>query len=290
MRIVIITGRSGSGKTTALQTLEDQDYYCIDNLPANLLPALAKDLLQELPEGKSGIAISIDARNTLLGLQQFPQIIRSLDKTAISYDIIYLDASSPTLLKRFSATRRKHPLTRDGLSLKDAIGREKQILAPMSKLADLKVDTSNLTLYELRDIIKTRVSSRSSQTISLLFQSFGFKHGVPVDADMVYDARCLPNPYWEPELRELTGLDAPVIQYLQGQDSVRAMLNDIIVYLQKWLPYFENNNRSYLTVSIGCTGGQHRSVFLTEALSGHFGHTVDNVLVKHRELVYQESP
>ncbi len=284
MKLVIISGRSGSGKSTALQALEDLGFYCIDNLPVALLPSLSELIQKEAMEDKSGVAISIDARNTSHGLSQFPRVAKELTEASIQHDIIYLDASLPTLLKRFSATRRRHPLSSEDKGLNEAIQLEKHLLEPMADLADLTIDTTRLTLYELRDVIKDRVAGRRGQQIALLFQSFGFKHGVPMDADLVYDVRCLPNPYWEPALRKYTGQDPQVIHYLDQQDDVQQMLADIIAYLEKWLPHFETNNRSYLTVCIGCTGGQHRSVYLAEALTGHFNQSMDNVLVKHREL------
>ncbi len=284
MRLVIISGRSGSGKSTALQALEDLGFYCIDNLPVALLPSLSELILQNAMEDRSGVAISIDARNTSQGLNQFPSIAGKLTQAAISLDIIYLDASLSTLLKRFSATRRRHPLSSEDKGLKEAIQLEKHLLEPMADLANLTIDTTRMTLYELRDVIKHRVVGRTGQEIALLFQSFGFKHGVPLDADLVFDVRCLPNPYWEPALRQYTGQDPEVIHYLQGQPDVQEMLDDITAYLSRWLPRFESNNRSYLTVCIGCTGGQHRSVFLAEALASHFKQSMDNVLVKHREL------
>ncbi|WP_207061319.1 RNase adapter RapZ [Motiliproteus sp. SC1-56] len=288
MKFVIISGRSGSGKTTALQALEDLGYFCIDNLPVALLPTLAEQVLKEPMEDKSGIAISIDARNTSHGLKQFPSIIGSLDRSPIQYDIIYLDAAEPTLLKRFSESRRRHPLSDGEKGLKEAIALEKTLLEPMADLAHLSIDTTRMTLYELRDEIKSRVAGRTGQHIALLFQSFGFKHGVPLDADLVYDVRCLPNPYWDPRLRKYSGQDPEVIDYLEAQPAVNDMRSDIITFLERWLPDFERNNRSYLTVCIGCTGGHHRSVYLAEALAGHFRQSMDNVLVKHRELSVAE--
>ncbi len=284
MRLVILSGRSGSGKSTALQALEDLGFYCIDNLPVGLLPALVEQILHQPMEDKSGIAISIDARNTPLGLGQFADIFERLIKPPITCDILYLDATPITLLKRFSETRRRHPLSNDDKGLTQAIELERVLLEPIANLADLTIDTTLLSLYELRDIIKLRVAGRSSQELALQFQSFGFKHGVPLDADLVYDVRCLPNPYWEPSLRQYTGLDQPVIDYLRQQSLVTEMQSDICLFIEKWLPEFQRNNRSYLTICIGCTGGQHRSVYLAEQLTGHFKKSMDNVLVQHREL------
>lgn len=284
MRLLILSGRSGSGKSTALQALEDLGFYCIDNLPVGLLPALVEQILHQPMADKTGIAISIDARNTPLGLGQFPSIFKRLIKPPIACDILYLDATPTTLLKRFSATRRRHPLSNDDKGLTQAIEQERVLLEPIANLADLTIDTTRLSLYELRDIIKLRVAGRSNQELALQFQSFGFKHGVPLDADLVYDVRCLPNPYWDPSLRQYTGRDQPVIDYLQQQSLVTEMQSDICLFIEKWLPEFQNNNRSYLTICIGCTGGQHRSVYLAEQLAGHFKRTMHNVLVQHREL------
>ncbi len=284
MRLVILSGRSGSGKSTALQALEDLGFYCIDNLPVSLLPALIEQIRQQPMEDKSGIAISIDARNTPQGLNLFPSIYQQHIKAPIECDILYLDASPTTLLKRFSATRRRHPLSDGDKGLKQAIELEKQLLEPIADLAHLTIDTTRLSLYDLRDMIKLRVAGRANQELALLFQSFGFKHGVPLDADFVYDVRCLPNPFWDANLRQYTGRDPAVIAYLEQQPLVTEMQTDIRNYLEKWLPEFQHNNRSYLTVCIGCTGGQHRSVYLAEQLTSHFQRSMHNVLVLHREL------
>ncbi len=284
MRLIILSGRSGSGKSTALQALEDLGFYCIDNLPVGLLPALVEQIRQQPMVDKSGIAISIDGRNTPLGLEQFPAIYKQLVQPSIECDILYLDATPTTLLKRFSSTRRRHPLSDGEKGLKQAIEQERKLLEPIADLASLTIDTTRLSLYELRDMVKLRVAGRANQELALMFQSFGFKHGVPMDADLVFDARCLPNPYWEPALRQYTGRDLPVIDYLSQQPLVSEMQADICNYLDKWLPEFQHNNRSYLTVCIGCTGGQHRSVYLAERLAGHFQRSMHNVLVQHREL------
>lgn len=284
MKLVIISGRSGSGKSTALQALEDLGFYCIDNLPVALLPGLTELIHSEAMADRSGIAISIDARNTIEGLSRFPEYAETLKINQIEHDIIYLDATLPTLLQRFSSTRRRHPLSNSDKGLNDAIQHEKELLEPMADMADLTLDTTRMSIYELRDVIKQRVVGSSDQQVNILFQSFGFKHGVPMDADLVFDVRCLPNPYWETALRPYNGKDTPVIQYLVGQPEVQEMLDDIIRFLTRWIPRYETNNRSYLTVAIGCTGGQHRSVFLAETLASHFNQSMDNVLVAHREL------
>ncbi|PCI46294.1 MAG: RNase adapter RapZ [Moraxellaceae bacterium] len=282
MTFIIVSGRSGSGKTTALQALEDIGYYCVDNLPAGLLPELAQQLQSSIHLQK--IAVGIDARNVPSQLEQFPAIIKKLKQNNVSYEIIYLDCDDNTLLQRFSSTRRKHPLTGNETSLAEAIGEEKYILAAIAQLSDLRIDTTHITIHELRHVIKSRVGEPHSATIALQFQSFGFKHGVPSDVDYVFDVRCLPNPYWQPNLRAFTGKDAEVIEFLTQHDSVRAMEIDIVNFLQNWLSHFHANNRTYMTIAIGCTGGQHRSVYISEQLGKHFIADYPDVQVRHREL------
>ncbi|MFM1895373.1 MAG: hypothetical protein RLZZ385_447 [Pseudomonadota bacterium] len=283
MKLLIISGRSGSGKSTVLHILEDRGYYCIDNLPASLLLSLADRLTSEA-SNISRVAVSIDARNIHADLLQFPGVYAELNSKNIKPEIIFLDANSQTLLKRFSESRRKHPLSNDKVALTEAIDKETELLEPISVLASLNIDTSAMSLHELRDAIKHRVIEGSDVGMALQFQSFGFKNGVPVDADIVYDVRCLPNPYWENSLRSLTGLDEKVKQYLDSQQQVLRMYEDIRNFLQTWLPRFEENNRSYITVALGCTGGQHRSVYLCEKLGAFFSTRIKNVQVRHREL------
>lgn len=284
MRLVVVSGRSGSGKTTALQALEDVDYYCIDNLPATLLPILV-DQMSANPNGPRKLAVGIDARNQYADLARFQEVVIRLRETAeLSFEILFLDASEEALLKRYSATRRKHPLTSNELVLEQAIQLERILLEPIVSVADLQIDTTSLSLYELRDSVKLRVAKRKEQTLALQFESFGFKHGVPLDVDYVFDVRILPNPYWNPELRQYTGKDLPVIDFLQAEDEVKRMINDIQTFIETWTPAFKKNNRSYVTVAIGCTGGQHRSVFIAEQLAGYFENRMDNVQVRHREL------
>lgn len=284
MKLVVVSGRSGSGKSTALHVLEDLGFYCIDNLPVGLLLELGKQAFNGNDKRLENIAVSIDARNLQNGIDTFPAFYEALQQESVQIDIIYLDAHSDTLLKRFHATRRKHPLSDTTHSLTEAIESEKELLTPLASKADLVIDTTQLSLYELRDLIKVRVSGRKSQEIALLFQSFGFKHGVPSDADYVFDVRCLPNPYWDPKLRAYTGLDQPIKDFLIKQEDTQAMKSDIIAYLEKWLPKFQNTNRSYMTVAIGCTGGQHRSVFMCSELGEHFKHYFDNIQIRHREI------
>ena len=285
MKLVIVSGRSGSGKSTALHVLEDLGYYCIDNLPAGLLPDLIGAVAEERPAERDKIAVSIDARNVPSNLTRFPDTLNALEHIGVEYTVAYLDADDQTILSRFSSTRRKHPLSNEETSLEEAISIESELLDPIASLADLKLDTTNLTLHQLRDIVKQQVARQTHATLALLFESFGFKRGIPSDADIVFDVRCLPNPYWDPVLREYTGMHQKIIAFLQDQPIVEDMFGDVCAYLEKWLPQFEANNRSYMTVAIGCTGGQHRSVYLAERLARHFGSKLSNVQVRHRELI-----
>lgn len=286
MRLIVISGRSGSGKSTCLHVLEDLGYYCVDNIPASLLGALAERVGKGEGPHLGSVAVSIDARNLPEDLRQFPEMYQSLGGLgSISSQIIFLDADNATLLKRFSETRRKHPLSSATISLVEALEMEKELLIPIAALADLAIDTNDLSIHQLRDIVKNRVAERQGEGMVLQFQSFGFKHGVPPDVDMVYDARCLPNPYWISHLRGKTGLDPEVANYLEAQPEVIHMYEDIKAYLERWLPSFEKNNRSYITVGIGCTGGQHRSVYLCEKLKDYFAGRIPNVQVRHKEFV-----
>ncbi len=284
MKLIIVSGRSGSGKTTCLHVLEDLGYYCVDNMPASLLAALAERIAEENNNELNKVAVSIDARNLSGDLSKFREIFDRLDASALDRQIIFLDAETGTLLKRFSETRRKHPLSNTDLGLLEAIKLEKELLSPIADLASLTIDTSSLTLHDLRDIVRDRVANHEPNILALQFQSFGFKHGIPIDADMVFDLRCLPNPYWVNTLRGLTGLNQEVIDYLEEQPEVEKMFSDIKGFLENWIPSFERNNRSYITIALGCTGGQHRSVFLSEKLRKHFSQTISNIQVRHREL------
>ena len=284
MKLIVISGRSGSGKSTCLHVLEDIGYYCVDNLPASMLGTLTESVSNDLHPEFQEVAVSIDARNISEDLEKFPHIFENLDSNKVKRQIIFLDADDNTLLKRFSETRRRHPLTSENLGLLEAIRKEKFLLAPIISLSNLTIDTSSLSLHQLRDIVKNRVTSKAGTELSVQFQSFGFKHGVPVDADMVFDVRCLPNPYWVVQLRSLNGLDKEVADYLDSQHEVQDMYTDIKDFLTRWLPKFEANNRSYITIAIGCTGGQHRSVYLCEKLKLEFNTTSYNVQVRHKEI------
>lgn len=286
MKLCLISGRSGSGKTTALHVLEDLGFYSVDNLPIALIPNLVAELFQDKTSCPSEVVIGIDARNLPSQLAKFPSIVAELQKREdLSFEIIFLDADDATLLKRFSETRRKHPVSGANVSLTEAIHEERIILDPIVNEANLTIDTTHLSLHQLRDTIKSRLGGNKKDLgIALLFQSFGFKHGIPVDADLVFDVRCLPNPYWVTRLRANTGLDQPVIDFLGSQPSVNLMYEDLKRFLQSWLPKFEENNRSYMTVAIGCTGGQHRSVYIAEKLGKTFKSLFGNVQIRHRQL------
>lgn len=284
MRLIIVSGRSGSGKSTALDVLEDNGFYCIDNLPAGLLPELAQSALLQTEPMQPQVAVSIDARNLPSQLKRFPQLLEEVRARHIVCDVLYLDADEETLLKRFSETRRRHPLTNETRALAEAIRDEKLLLAPITDLADLKIDTTHLNLYQLRDTLKLRLLNKPEPGTAFLIESFGFKRGMPVDADLVFDVRCLPNPYWKPDLRDMSGLEQPVAEYLAAQPDVEEMYQDIHTYLNKWLPRFAASNRAYVTIAIGCTGGHHRSVYLANRLGEALKPTLKNVQVRHRDL------
>lgn len=281
MKFVVVSGRSGSGKSTALNMLEDMGFYCVDNLPASLLPSMAEKL-REYEPGK--IAVGIDARNMPTDLVRFAELHARIPKN-IELQVIYLDAKEETLIKRFAETRRKHPLSNEKVSLLEALEEESKQLDTIASLAHLTIDTSEMNLYDLRDFIRTRIdSSASSNTLSLMFQSFGYKKNIPIDSDIVFDVRCLPNPHWEESLRNYTGNDQAVIDFLNRSKDVQQMLADVSNYLEKWIPLYEATDRRYITVSIGCTGGQHRSVFMASQLQKAFQQKYNDVKVRHREL------
>lgn len=284
MKLIIISGLSGSGKSIALNTLEDLGYYCIDNLPIGMLDAMAKQMIGNWGKNHDHIAVGIDARNNATELQHFPALLKQLGNDGIQCETFFLQAETNTLLKRFSETRRKHPLTENNVSLADAIALERRLLEPIAARADLFIDTTSTNIYQLRELVHARISPDTHEPMSLLIQSFGFKHGLPSDADFVFDVRCLPNPHWEPDLRPLSGRDEQVKEFLLHQPGTGEMLEDITGFLDTWIPRFENESRSYMTISIGCTGGQHRSVFVAEQLGKHFQQLRKNVLIRHREL------
>jgi UPF0042 nucleotide-binding protein len=277
MQLIVISGLSGSGKSIALNVLEDSAYYCVDNLPAKLLNGLVQFLSQE---GYDRVAVSIDVRSGAT-LSELPGYLSQLKERGIDAHLIFLDSKTETLVKRFSETRRRHPLADRDRTLPECIEHERELLGDIGDLGH-RIDTSDLHPSVLRSWIKDILHTGESG-LRLLFQSFGFKHGIPLDADMVFDVRCLPNPHYDPELRPLTGKDAPVVAFLEANANAREMLTDIRDYVEKWLPCFVRDNRAYLTVAIGCTGGRHRSVYFAETLAAYFRGS-RNVLVRHREL------
>jgi UPF0042 nucleotide-binding protein len=284
VKLVIVSGLSGSGKTVALHTLEDTGYYCIDNLPISMLPELVDKLINSSPQPYDLVAIAVDARSRVDDSDRFDEIMRLKDKHPLQLKVLFLTADTSRLLKRFSETRRKHPLSREGLPLADAITQEKKLLDEIHANADISIDSSNLNVHELRQMIIDRLGSRSVSEMGILIQSFGFKNGVPADTDFVFDVRCLPNPHWEVDLKPLNGRDQAVVKYLETYPEVEEMFASIYNFLTDWLPRFEKENRSYMTISIGCTGGKHRSVYLAERIAAEFTPTRDNLSLRHRDL------
>jgi len=289
MKLIIVSGLSGSGKSTALHILEDLGYYSVDNLPVRLLPALAKELLGQGKPNYQHVAAGIDARNPPSDLEQFQDIIGDLNTSGVQVEVLFLEAESTTLIKRFSETRRKHPLTSVGvlgLTLQDAIERERKVLEPLRAMAHLCLDTTRTHQHQLRDLLKHKVDQTNvgSHGLSILFTSFGYKNGIPADADYLFDLRCLPNPHWESHLRTLTGRDPEVAAFLEKNSLVEEMYQSLKKFIEAWIPRFEADNRVYLTIALGCTGGQHRSVYLVERLVRHFRTNRPDVQMRHREL------
>jgi len=283
MSFIIVSGQSGSGKSIALHALEDHGFYCIDNLPARLLPQLAKEAVQSNDATFKNIAVGMDVRNKSF-LDELESCLQELKDIGLEYHIIYLETEESILVKRYKETRRKHPLTNDSTSLLEGIALEKKLLDPLSRQCSLRIDTTHTTPQELRQQVVDYSVAEQEGGSTLLFKSFGYKHGTPLDADFVFDIRCLPNPYWQQELRKYSGLDQPVIAYLKQQQEVATMLDDIIGFLQKWLPAFGREQRAYITIAIGCTGGQHRSVYIAERLATHFSGSGIRTQVRHRDL------
>ena len=278
MHIVIITGLSGSGKSIALNMLEDAAYYCVDNLPSQLLQQLIDQLAQQ---GYDKVAVAIDSRGGE-SIAMLPQQLAALRVNDLELQFLFLDTKTETLLKRYSETRRRHPLASEQRTVTEAIAEERLRLESLSELGH-HIDTSDLKPNALREWIRQFITSEAQQGLTLIFESFGFKHGVPLDAELVFDVRCLPNPHYNPELRPQTGRDAPVIAFLEAELDVLHMRDDIARFVATWLPCYVRDNRNYLTVGIGCTGGQHRSVYMAEWLGREFRKQA-RVLVRHREL------
>jgi len=284
MRLIIVSGLSGSGKSVALHMLEDIDFYCVDNIPAALLKPFISHTVRGLGDTYPQTAVGLDARNRPNEIETIPALVGELRRSGITCEVLYLHASEEVLLKRFAETRRKHPLVSEYVGLREAIAWERRLLEPITTAADLVVDTSNMGVHALREMIRERIDRREDGRISLMFESFGYKHGIPGDADFVFDVRSLPNPFWEHALRHLNGRDAPVIEYLSAYDSVRGTLADLIAFLERRVAEFAQANRSYLTIAVGCTGGQHRSVYMVERLAEHFRTLYPQVLTRHDSL------
>lgn len=281
MHLIIVSGMSGAGKSLVLHTLEDQGYYCIDNLPLELLDH-ALDTERVLKRKK--IAIGIDVRSGEKYLQKLPDMVSNFKKE-FNTDVLYLYAGKSVLIKRYDETRRKHPLSNSNTTLREAIIKEYDLLLPVREISDIQIDTSTSNIYELATNIKKRICDSEEQSFSLMFQSFGFKYGTPRDSDFLFDVRCLPNPYWIPELREYTGLDKEIKEWLASHESVTKMEHDLSTFINSWIPNIIESQRAYLTISIGCTGGHHRSVYLTEKLANFFRKTYKkSIIVQHREL------
>lgn len=286
MHLIIVSGRSGAGKAIALDLLEDNGFYCIDNLPVNSFLPIIEQVLSQNEHKETKIAISIDARSPVGEIKLFPEIFDQLRAKYIHCDLVYLDASDEVLIKRFSETRRRHPLTSDSdmRSLSDALEDETNLLSSIANLAKFSIDTSQLNIYQLKDFLKSQLLDGRELGAALLIESFGFKCGIPLDADWVFDLRSLPNPYWSADLRDLKGGDQAVIDYLAAQPEVAEMYSDILVFLEKWLVRSAAKNRSYVTIALGCTGGQHRSVYMAEQIGKALKKQFKSVQIKHRDL------
>jgi len=287
MELIIVSGLSGAGKSVALRTLEDTGFVCIDNLPLFLLRDLALGLKATRPEGgdgRGGTAIGVDARSGPELLEQVPGVIQALEEQGIGIRVIFLEADTSTLVSRFSETRRKHPLTSPDRPLAEAIELERRLLEPLREVAATQIDTSCTNVHELRELVRENLDHQGRVQAPLLLQSFGFKNGVPSAADFVFDVRCLPNPHWQQALRPLTGRDPEVARFLEDSPAAMQMRDDLAAFLDRWIPRFETDGRSYLTIGIGCTGGRHRSVYMVESLQRHFEAQGRQVLVRHREL------
>ncbi len=285
MRVIIVSGLSGAGKSITLHMLEDLGYYCVDNLPVALLAGFVEHAHAHPGDGPfERCAVGIDARNPAQDIAAVADVVTRIRDSDIHCDVIYLSADEEALIKRYSETRRRHPLTSDGHSLREALSQEQELMLPISSIADLTIDTTHRNVHQLRELVRERIDQRASTRLSLLFQSFAYRKGVPSDADFVFDVRSLPNPHWHPDLRPQTGLDEPVRDFLAEQPAVSKMFEDLSGFLSQWIPDFEKTNRSYLTVAIGCTGGQHRSVYMASQLARYFADRYTNVLTQHREL------
>jgi len=284
MRLVVVSGFSGSGKSVALHALEDLGFYCVDNIPAGLIHSLIEHIRERQDSEFENVGVGLDARNRPDDINQVPGLIQSLRKSGINAELLFLQADDEVLMSRFSETRRKHPLSNDGVGLREAIAQERNLLGSVINAADLLIDTSHTSAHTLRENIRKRVGDRIPHELSILIESFGYKHGLPADADFVFDVRCLPNPYWVPELRRQSGKDDAVKIFLSAEPEVGKMIEDISGFLETWIPKYQDFQRSYLTVAIGCTGGQHRSVYIADALAAKLSQGYGPIQTMHHEL------
>lgn len=280
--MVVLTGLSGAGKTVALRAFEDLGFYCVDNLPTGLLPSLYRALTDGGRGELSGIAVGVDVRSQG-DLERMPEALSKLAEAGADAELVFLESSDTVLLKRYAYTRRRHPLSDNGLSLQDALAEERRRLRPLLAIANRSIDTSETNVHQLRRRIATEYGP-ATPGLTLMFESFAYARGLPPDSDFVFDARCLPNPHWDPRLRPFSGRDQPVREFLDGQGLVVEYLADVQRFLDVWLPRFESEDKGYLTVAIGCTGGRHRSVYLAERLAEHYRTSREQVLTFHREL------
>lgn len=284
IHLIVLTGMSGGGKTVALRALEDLEFYCVDNLPSVLLPQLVNAATSGDRRGRPRrIAVGVDVRNRGTDFAHMPTVLSELAAAGVQVHLIFVDCRDEVLIKRYSETRRRHPLATRGVSLADAIVEERRLLRPLMAIAEKVIDSSELNVHQLRRLVATDYA-QATEGLTLMFQSFAFKRGLPLDADFVFDARCLPNPHWHPHLRPLSGKDAPVREFLDAEPLVGEYFIDTARWLDAWLPRFEQDDRSYVTISIGCTGGRHRSVYLVEKLAAHYRDRREGVLTFHREL------
>ena len=290
MRLIVVSGLSGSGKSIALHALEDLGYFCVDNLPATLLQPVIAEIASNEEQPPQMLAVGIDARTAYQKLESLPQQIILLREQGMRTEIVFLQADDDVLLQRYRQTRRRHPLQKDDTTLQAAIDQERELLSAMVNAADLVIDTSRMSVYTLADMIRERIDRRKVESLSIMLESFGFKTGIPADADFVFDVRCLPNPYWTTELRNLTGRDPEVIEFLDSQTAVATMLHDIVSFLRRRIPENMSVKRNYLTVAVGCTGGQHRSVYIVDKIAEALGAEHDPVLKRHNELDARTPP
>lgn len=282
--LIVVSGLSGSGKSVVLRTLEDLDYYCVDNLPSDLLPQFVASISQDGSQHPR-LAVGIDVRNTPEDLSHLPESLSTVGALGYQHQLVFLDTRDEVLIRRYNETRRRHPLSARGLPLADAIALERRLLKPLMAIADRIIDSSDFNMHQLRRLVVTELALGSQPGLSILFESFAYRRGVPGDADFVFDARCLPNPHWDARLRPLSGRDAAVREHLDQQPAVHQYQTQVAAFLDTWLPQFEKETRSYVTVAFGCTGGRHRSVYLAEKLAEHCRERGRNQVVTfHREL------